>query len=235
MKYKEAFPTALSGSGIFHYMNTYKPIPFDFSILNLDINYLSRSGNKESAPLIDIFVEEGTLTDENRLKVARIVADMFYKNWEKLYATLNLEYNPIENYRMIEREGKNGVTHNSESGTTTATENATENGNGTQSTVGNIENDVFGFNSDTSVGNNNSNSDSNSDTTYNKENSSNSNSSHATQSNGDMNENRELERSGNIGVTTSQQMIESERNLWNWNFIEQVMKDIDSVLVCSLY
>ena len=35
--------------------------------------------------------------------------------------------------------------------------------------------------------------------------------------------NYELERSGNIGVTTSQQMLESERNLWIWNFLVERM------------
>lgn len=44
-----------------------------------------------------------------------------------------------------------------------------------------------------------------------------------------------LTRSGNIGVTTSQQMIQSERELWIWNFIEQVCKDIDSVLTCNIW
>lgn len=46
---------------------------------------------------------------------------------------------------------------------------------------------------------------------------------------------RTLTRSGNIGVTTSQQMIESEIKLREWNFIEQVYKDIDSVLTLGVY
>ncbi len=46
----------------------------------------------------------------------------------------------------------------------------------------------------------------------------------------------ELKRSGNIGVTTSQQMLESERNLWVWNFFRDVVfPDIDSVLVLGIY
>lgn len=46
----------------------------------------------------------------------------------------------------------------------------------------------------------------------------------------------ELTRSGNIGVTTSQQMIESERALWMWNFFyDVVFPDVDKVLTLSVY
>lgn len=45
-----------------------------------------------------------------------------------------------------------------------------------------------------------------------------------------------LNRSGNIGVTTSQQMIESERNLWIWNFFNDVVyPDLDRVLTIQSY
>ena len=48
--------------------------------------------------------------------------------------------------------------------------------------------------------------------------------------------NYNLTRSGNIGVTTSQQMIESERKLWLWNFFRTVVfPDIDRVLTLSIY
>lgn len=46
---------------------------------------------------------------------------------------------------------------------------------------------------------------------------------------------RELTRSGNIGVTTSQQMIQSEIELWQWNFFETVFNDIDTVLTIQVY
>ena len=46
---------------------------------------------------------------------------------------------------------------------------------------------------------------------------------------------RTLTRSGNIGVTTSQQMLESEIKLWEWNFYETVFKDVDTVLTVPKY
>lgn len=48
--------------------------------------------------------------------------------------------------------------------------------------------------------------------------------------------NYKLTRSGNIGVTTSQQMIESERNLWFWNFfIDTVFPNVADVLTLKIY
>lgn len=48
--------------------------------------------------------------------------------------------------------------------------------------------------------------------------------------------NYELTRSGNIGVTTSQQMIQSEHDLWQWNFFNDVVfPDIDRVLTLMIY
>lgn len=48
--------------------------------------------------------------------------------------------------------------------------------------------------------------------------------------------NSTLTRSGNIGVTTSQQMIEQEINLWKWNYFRDVVfPDVANALTISLY
>ena len=48
--------------------------------------------------------------------------------------------------------------------------------------------------------------------------------------------NTTLTRSGNIGTMTSQQMIESERMLWVWNFFYKVVfPDVDKVLTLAIY
>ena len=46
---------------------------------------------------------------------------------------------------------------------------------------------------------------------------------------------RTLSRTGNIGVTTSQQMIEAQRDLWVWDFFKVVFKDVDSVLTIPVF
>lgn len=49
------------------------------------------------------------------------------------------------------------------------------------------------------------------------------------------NNKRNLTRKGNIGVTTSQQMIEAEIKLRQYNVLEQMFEDINSMLVLSVY
>jgi hypothetical protein len=47
--------------------------------------------------------------------------------------------------------------------------------------------------------------------------------------------NRELTRSGNIGVTTSQQMLQSELDLRKWNFANMLYDDVDSICCLCIY
>lgn len=44
-----------------------------------------------------------------------------------------------------------------------------------------------------------------------------------------------LSRHGNIGVTTSQQMLESERALWMWQIFDVVFADVDRILSIPIY
>ena len=45
----------------------------------------------------------------------------------------------------------------------------------------------------------------------------------------------ELRRHGNIGVTTSQQMLESELKLWQWNLADEIVKHTLSVIALDVY
>lgn len=44
-----------------------------------------------------------------------------------------------------------------------------------------------------------------------------------------------IHRIGNIGVTTNQKLISEERNLWVWNFFNQVFKDIDLEITLAIF
>lgn len=46
---------------------------------------------------------------------------------------------------------------------------------------------------------------------------------------------RKLIRTGNIGTNTFQNLLQQERNLWMYNFFEQIFKDVDSVLTIPIY
>lgn len=53
--------------------------------------------------------------------------------------------------------------------------------------------------------------------------------------NRDISYDRDVTRDGNIGATTTQQMISEERQLWLWNFFHQVYRDVDSIMCSALY
>ena len=46
---------------------------------------------------------------------------------------------------------------------------------------------------------------------------------------------RELDRSGNIGTVTAQDMAKQELELWQWNFWLQVFEDLDSTICLDCY
>lgn len=182
----DIFPEWVTGKGIFSFLDTYEFPWKSAGISNsLDIMYHgSFSGNKIIAPIFEMGVDENnTVSDDYKTKVAEAVYNLFGKNWTKLYATLDLDYNPIENYAMIETSNENN-TANSNSG-------------------------IYGFNSATAV--------------------------NANTATGTGTTERELKRNGNIGVTTSQEMIEAERDLWYWNFYKYVFSDLDTILVLNIY
>ena len=140
----DVLPTGITGSGIFTSLNTINPLPWsedeNISNIALDIEYFGNiSGGKIVSPLIDRIVEGETVSSSELTKISNIIISMYYHKWGKLYDTLNFEYNPIENYDMLEvmtnditaiQYGKtltrtDNLTH-SKTGTETETPNTTE-------------------------------------------------------------------------------------------------------------
>ena len=215
--------------GIFSYLNSLEvPWKNDVSGNQLDIIYHgSRSGDKIIGSLIENYIENNVVSEENKITIAQAIYTMYIKNWNALYKTLLLEYNPIENYSMTETENvqdsHRGTLESNGNNSNTNTENTIVNGTS--------NNQLWGFNSTNSV-----NSDKQiDDTTRNIDVSMNSTHKNTDTETKDITSDRTLKRSGNIGVTTSQQMIESERQLWLWNFFESVFSDIDKILVLKIY
>lgn len=110
---------------------------------------------------------------------------------DKLYATTTAEYNPIENYNMVEEGSDSG------------------------------ESSASGSNSDSSTSYNS--------TTPNLTDSSESSSSASSSSS------HSLTRSGNIGVTTTQQMLQQERDIAEYDFLHHVAELIIDNFTQSLY
>lgn len=224
----EVFPDWLEG-GIFTELEK-KNVPWKGSLNSkeLDIAYHGgHSGDKIISPLVDKLLTNEELTEQSKTMLISSILAVYGRNWEKLWQTLTFEYNPIENYSMIETETFTGET--SFDGVTSG--NDTTNGNNTVTATNTNSNNVYGFNSDTAVGadsalgsNNETGTIENTSTTET-----------TTNNTGTTTNNKTLTRSGNIGATTSQQMIESERELWNWYFFDIVFRDIDKMLTLSIY
>lgn len=215
--------------GIFSYLNALEvPWKNDVSGNQLDIIYHgSRSGNKIIGSLIENYLDNNTVSDDNKIIIAQAIYTIYIKNWNALYKTLSLEYNPIENYSMTETENvqdtHKGTLESNGNNTNTYTETTLVNDTS--------NNQLWGFNSTDSV-----NSDKQTgDTTRDVESTVDNTHKNTDRETKDITSDRTLKRSGNIGITTSQQMIESERQLWLWNFFESVFSDIDKILVLKIY
>lgn len=200
--------------------------------------------------------------------MAAAIAVLFGENWKRLYATLKPpDYDPLTNYSLSEELTgtdsdirtpeitKKDTGTLSQAGTDTRTPNLTRKSSGTVSDDGSAtgidQNNVWGFNSTTSVPSdmsdrsataNNTNTRDITDTETGAEKKDRSSTdtydlSH-TESGTDTRNGTEhhlLTRKGNIGTNTFQNLISQERDLWKWNFYEQVFKDVDSVLTLPIY
>lgn len=239
-----AYPNAKTGDGVFTDLQNFD-VPWKGENVadSLDRLYENRSGDKEISRIVSNHLNNGAVTVNGRSVIALSLLIMYKHQWERLYETLSAEYDPIANYDMTETEsGTNSAERdNSNSGThtETGTRTYTDSGTVTDSGAANTETGVYGFNSTNAVA-----SDTADNTTSNQEtrnltrletpniSESDSGTSSGTES-GEFS--RTLTRKGNIGVTTSQQLLQSEISLWQWSFFNQVFEDIDKILTLQVY
>lgn len=209
----------------------------------LDFAYSARSAEKLVSPIVRRKSNGEYLDSDARLTIALAIYTMNKTNWEKLYNTLSVEYSPLSNYDMTENETietvENATALDSGSIETAKDGNNTETGTISDSGSSSGTNGVYGFNSSQSVGSDDTNqSSSNTETrnlTYGHD-TTDTESRDLTHTDERENEvTRQLTRSGNIGVTTSQQMLTSEREVWQWIFFDKVFSDIDSFLTIPIY
>ena len=265
------YPTSISTTVRENVTNTIK-YRFAFHKMRKTLEVMTSNYNVELSVLVQSIIYSIMNTNE-------------YK-YNTLYSTLNLDYNPIENYRVTENEATSGTHSDTEAHSGTHSDTDTHSGTDTHtisnriqdsgnsstqfqttSTTTNTNNSftdnnitstdsVFAFNSgsweqdkknvtdnDTNVTGNETSQQDSSDTTTElhstvSENNGtdtlqhgetiNNNGSHSEtiNNNGSHSENKTLTRSGNIGVTTSQQMIQSEREIALFNFVDIVTSDI---------
>lgn len=151
------------------------------------------------------------------LKIYAYLAET-YEDWEKKTAAYCASYKPLENYNMTELAGgsslTSGVTSSSGTHKTTgkvAPFDSTEFKNESEVTNEQTANASSGF------------SEANKSLTFDD----------LTTPQGNSTSVSKLTRSGNIGVTTSQQMLESELNLRDKGFIKKFLKECAKVSLLS--
>lgn len=171
--------------------------------------------------------------------IAAGVFAVYNKSWQRLYTALTSEYNPINNYKMQESGTDTRGNKGTQSTTTTheysdtETPDLTRTSNGTNDSSGGL----YGFNSAESVP---------SDTTAGKSSSTDKQSGTVSRTGNEGTSNTRTDnltettehtftREGNIGVTTSQQMIESEIELRKKQFYNIVFKDIINYACLHIY
>ncbi len=314
----DIFSDGIIGNGIFTAMDAIQSLPFDVSPTIMDIEYFGNiSGGKIVSPIIDRIVTGDEISATEIQKLSNIIISMYYERWQKLLATMSLEYNPIQNYDMVEQMTNDETVHeygktvqrtdnltHAKTGTETETDNlqeqrtdnlqeqrtdnlskavdrsVTETHNTTETETPNLTNNtnnkIFGFNSDVgadsdsqimtstgtttnaktgTVGTETDETETNTGTQTTNNTGTQANTKTGTvqmshnvtdKDTGTQNtetggtdtdtRNYTLRRSGNIGVTTSQQMIQAERDLWLWDFFHTVVfPDVDKVLTIPIY
>ena len=281
----EAFPNWLDGKGIFDELNKLA-VPWTTNSLDLDLEYFgNHSGEKLSAPLVEKLSENGVLSDVSRARLASIIFSLNGDNWSRLYSALQEEYKALQNYNGDETRtvttkdtgtdtfshtgSESSTLNDSSSNTRTGSESLESSGSDSLSKTGTVgsqgsnssDNNVFGFNSSSSVPSDSSNSSNNSTDTYNlsdktsygkkdtkvynnvsdsgsheSTNTINNESSDTETKNLQTNTSETFHREGNLGVTTSQQMLESEFELRiKYRFFDVVFGDLDKTLALSIY
>lgn len=223
----------------------------------LDLAYFgNHSGGKFCSPLVKLILQTDSLVDEDgrinstgAIKIANILLRKYYTNWKSLWATNVASYNPLHNYDVTENRNLKKADSESEF----VAEERRQTGTGTTS-YGKVDTTNHGrtvTETDSRYGVNTTDSDpkpsdkietveggdtvttfSGSDTdTRNYKDNRDSSKSKA----GAGEEEEEIHRAGNIGVTTTQKLIEEERALWLWNYFDQVFSDVDRELALSFY
>lgn len=235
----------------------------------MDMLYFdTHSGERFGSRIITNRVgDDGSLETKDRKAIASLVYAMFRTQWSRLWNTMNPTYEPLTNYKMEETiEGTESSTRTPDltkgdtgtvqsTGQDKRTPNITRTGTGTVkddgTTSGNTQNNLWGFNSSSSVPSDMSDVTGTNENTTTRDLTENETGTDTTdKTNTDTynrsytetgtdttagTSSRKLTRTGNIGTNTFQNLLQQERNLWMYNFFEQVFKDVDSVLAIPIY
>lgn len=274
---------------IFTILNTMGVPWADLNITQeLYIDYMCNiSGEKIISNLLEKVVDGDTITQGELTVIMRLVYSMYGDKWNRLWNALQLEYNPVYNYNMVENMTDDTTEYNHGKTTTRTNDTSyTKEGTDTETTTDYTEettndlahtktgtettdpgssktenNSVYGFNSadavpvagkettftgedtttydltDADTGTSTKVVNGAVTTEYDTEEKNTGTITDVDSGTDTQTRNYELTRVGNIGVTTTQQMLESEISLRQLHdyFRSIVYPDLDRVLTIEIY
>lgn len=232
MKINDIYSDSIFGdTNTFFYImgndETNYPLVKDFikssNVYDLNMDYFGgHSADKYISPLLEKMYNHSRDAESSfnalNTMIVKVIYNRFAEKWKHIYDALMTEYNPLENYSMEEIRTPDlsfDETENEKSDIKTSRETT-------------ATNKYKGFNADDPVTINKT--DGKEDVEISGAKLDNEVSKTTTHTGTET-----LTRAGNIGVTTSQQMLESEFKVRQYDFYKMIYNDIDSVLCLSVY
>ena len=237
MTINDVMPGGWNGVGVFSAMVA-PPWGNTFSASDLDILYMSHSGEKNIAPLVEYYINDNGKVAEGLSDLARLCLLRFGEQWRKRFTLLNTEYNPMENVNITETATTTGeeTNTNSEENTATHSTENTETYTPQLTDTQTVNKSTYGFNSTADTP-----TDKTTTAAETAGGASTTNSvSGTTTNNATMNGARNKSETANNQIkglkgVLGQEAALKELSFLKWNFIEDVFKDVDSVLTLKVY
>lgn len=220
-----------------------------------DTDYsIGHSHDKFISPLVNKLLDaSGHLTQQSMTRLCNIITMRYLDKWTRLWDSLHLEYNPLNNYDMAE-EMENDETIKQYGKTTTRTPSLTHTKTGTEADTPNVTetetprvtktNKVRGFNSDTDVpsdfteagGNRTTQRTGTDTTTYNLTEQDTGTDTHADSGRDTTDREYKLTFKGRVGNFSPSDMLEKEVQFRRIDFFNNIVyPDVDKILTLSIY
>lgn len=235
----EVFPDWKTGE-LFSQLNSPPWAAWNITGVYLDWEYFAnRSGDKLISPLIHRLLTDGELSTLDKAALVTLIKDKFYPQWEKLFSTYNLQYNPLNNFsqtkhteethgdtfdgtytkgttdtRTLDTQDERTIEHDMTESADRSAYNAS-----TYSPVDKVTTDEDTGDTTTHTG---------TDTVVHS----------GEDTEGTTNEGSytiDETKNGASGSYMLQDMIRKDRELWQENYFEHIFNDLDSLLTLPIY
>lgn len=235
-KYVELYPDTFSGTGLLSAISELASCPWHSSVdkTTVEIQYAVTSAQKQ---MVSNF-EKVSPT----LRPAVVLA-FFIDKWKRLYDTYKLEYQTLSPYSVKEVGEHSQTNTRAETNNYGGTISESGSGNVTSGSTENYERavkaSIYGFNSTASSPSDDSTTTDEKHDTLNQD-TTNSRSvqnggSDSLTRNDDETRNYTVNKTGNLGFITAQDIIEKEFNVWATPFFEKVFADVNSMIALKIY